>query len=87
MLLFDEMNDTNKLRIFNKFAYYPKLSKFKKNYISNKARIYLGKTKNIKIKETDSLKNELNYFENVSKKNQKPITDGKFCLDILELVT
>ena len=87
MLLFDEMNDTNKLRIFNKFVYYPKLSKFKKNYISNKARIYLGKTKNIKIKETDSLKNELNYFENVSKKNQKPITDGKFCLDILKLVT
>ena len=87
MLLFDEMNDSNKLRIFNKFAYYPKLSKFKKNYISNKARIYLGKTKNIKIKETDSLKNELNYFENVSKKNQKPITDGKFCLDILKLVT
>lgn len=87
MLLFDEMNDSNKLRIFNKFAYYPKLSKFKKNYISNKARIYLGKTKNIKIKETDSLKNELNYFENVSKKNKKPITDGKFCLDILKLVT
>ena len=87
MLLFDEMNGSNKLRIFNKFAYYPKLSKFKKNYISNKARIYLGKTKNIKIKETDSLKNELNYFENVSKKNQKPITDGKFCLDILKLVT
>ena len=45
MLLFDEMNDSNKLRIFNKFAYYPKLSKFKKNYISNKARIYLGKQK------------------------------------------
>ena len=87
MLLFDEMNDSNKLRIFNKFAYYPKLSKFKKNYISNKARIYLGKTKNVKIKETDSLKNELNYFENVSKKNQKPITDGKFCLDILKIVT
>ena len=87
MLLFDEMDISNKLRIFNKFAYYPKLSKFKKNYISNKARIYLGKTKNIKIKETDTLKNELNYFEKVSKMKLKPITDGKFCLDILNLVT
>ena len=86
MLLFDEMNDSNKLRIFNKFAYYPKLSKFKKTIYQIKQNL-LRQNKNVKIKETDSLKNELNYFENVSKKNQKPITDGKFCLDILKLVT
>lgn len=86
MLLFNEMDESNKLKIFNKYAYYPKLSRFKKNYISNKARIYLGKTKNIKIIETDSLKNELIYFENISKQNKKPICDGKFCSDILKLI-
>ena len=86
MLLFNEMDESNKLKIFNKYAYYPKLSRFKKNYISNKARIYLGKTKNIKIKESDTLKNELIYFENMSKKNKKPISDGKFCLDVLKLI-
>ena len=33
--------------------------------MSNKARIYTGKTKNIKVKETDSLKQELLHFEKV----------------------
>ena len=86
MLLFDEMKAKNKLKIFNKYAYYPKITKFKRNYISNKARIYKGKTKNIIIRETDSLKNELLHFELKSKNYKTPMTNGKFCLDILQLV-
>ena len=87
MLLFDEMEQENKLKIFNKYAYYPKIAKFKKNYISDKARIYTGKTKNIKIRKSDTLKNELMHFEYVSKNKKKPITNGKFCLDILKLIS
>ena len=87
MLLFDEMEQENKLKIFNKYAYYPKIAKFKKNYISDKARIYTGKTKNIKIRKSDTLKNELMHFEHVSKNKKKPITNGKFCLDILKLIS
>ena len=86
MMLFDEMEQENKLKIFNKYAYYPKITKFKKNYISNKARIYAGKTKNIKVKENDTLKKELLHFDYVSKYGKKPITNGEFCLDILKLV-
>ena len=41
MLLFDEMETKNKLRIFNKYASYPKITKFKHYYLSNVARIYL----------------------------------------------
>ena len=86
MLLFDEMENSNKLKIFNKYGYYPKITKFKKNYISEKARIYMGKTKNIKIKETDTLKKELLHFEKVCKKNINPITNGNFCLEVLKLI-
>ncbi|MDA9662933.1 Gfo/Idh/MocA family oxidoreductase [bacterium] len=86
MLLFDEMDKNNKLKIFNKYAYYPKITKFKKNYILEKARIYMGKTKNIKVNETDTLKNEILYFEKVCKKKMNPITNGKFCLDVLNLI-
>ena len=87
MLLFDEMNKTNKLKVFNKYAHYPKITKFKKDYISNKARIYEGKTKNYLIKETDTLKNELLHFQKMCKIKSKPITDGNFCLDVLRLIS
>jgi len=86
MLVFDEMENNNKLKIFNKYAIYPKITKFKKNYISNKARIYTGKTKTIKVKETDTLKDELIHFEKVCRKNISPITNGKFCLEVLKLI-
>jgi predicted dehydrogenase len=86
MLEFNEMEKNNKLRIFNKYAVYPKITKFKKNYISDIARIYTGKTKNIKVRETDTLKNELLHFEKVSKINTNPITNGKFCLEVLKLI-
>jgi len=86
MLLFDEMETEHKLKIFNKYAYYPKITKFKNNYMSNKARIYTGKTKNIKVKETDSLKQELLHFEKVCKNKKPPITSGKFCLEVLNLI-
>ncbi len=87
MLMFDEMEISNKLKIFNKYAFYPPLTKFKKDYTSNNARIYLGKTKNIKVKENDSLKNELLHFEKKCYQNQQPLTNGRFCLDVLKTIS
>ena len=75
-----------KLKIFNKYAYYPKITKFKDNYLSSKARIYLGKTKNILVNENDTLKDELIHFEKSSDLSYEPITNGKFCLDILKII-
>tara|TARA_B110000483_G_scaffold112527_1_gene136690 strand:+ start:801 stop:1778 length:978 start_codon:yes stop_codon:yes gene_type:complete len=86
MLLFDEMNDSGKLKVFNKYAEYPKIINFKKDYISNKARIYEGKTKNYLVKETDTLKNELLHFQEACKKKIQPITNGNFCLEVLKLI-
>ena len=86
MLLFDEMELSNKLKIFNKYASYPSITKFKKDYTSNKARIYLGKTKNIIVKESDTLKNELIHFEKTCYKKQQPLTNGNFCLDVLKII-
>ena len=86
MLLFDEMESKNKLRIFNKYASYPKITKFKDNYLSNVARIYLGKTKNINVKESDTLKTELIHFEKKAKLKSEPDTNGKFCLEILKII-
>ena len=86
MLLFDEMLLKNKLKIFNKYAYYPKINKFNANYLSNKARIYLGETKNIKVNEKDALKNELLDFIKSSQNKLTPKSNGYFCLEILKLL-
>ena len=87
MLLFDEMEINNKLKIFNQYASYPKITKFKENYMSETARIFKGKTKNINVKETDTLKNELLHFEKACKNNMAPVTSGKFCLEVLKLMS
>ena len=86
ILVFDEMETSNKLKIFNKYAFYPPLTKFKKDYTSNNARIYLGKTKNIKVKENDTLKSEIMHFEKKCYKSQEPLTNGRFCLEVLKTI-
>jgi len=86
MLLFDEMLSKNKLKIFDKYAYYPKITKFNADYISNKARIYLGKTRNIKVYEKDVLKDELLDFIKSSENRIKPKANGYFCLEVLKLL-
>ena len=53
MLIFDEMENKKKLKIYN--IYVLSELKFKNNYISNKTRIYKGKISNIFVK-TDTLK-------------------------------
>lgn len=87
MLIFDEMENKYKLKIYNNYAYYPDILKFKNNYISKKARVYKGKTKNIFVKETDTLKNELNHFIKKCESKTRPITDGAFCLNILRVLS
>ena len=41
MLLFDEMESINKIKIFNKYAQYPKISHFNNNFFNKKAKISL----------------------------------------------
>jgi len=84
MLLFNEMSQVNKIKIFNKYATYPKISDFDNKFFDKKAKIYEGKCFTPKIKQNDSLKDELNYFFNCIKKNSKPFTDINFAKQILK---
>ena len=84
MLLFNEMDPQNKIKIYNKYAEYPKISQFDSSYFKKKAKIYEGKNIVPKITLNDPLKDELNYFFNCTKKNKKPYSDINFAKKILK---
>ena len=86
MLLFNEMESSNKIKIFNKYARYPKISYFDNKFFNKKAKIYFGKNFSPKVKQNDSLTDEIKYFFNCVKKNTKPITDIYFALKILKIL-
>jgi len=81
MILFDEMSKDKPIQIFNNFANYPKLSKFTKSYFSEKAFIYKGKSKQIKLNVKNSLDNEILDFLN----DRKNISDINFAEDIIRI--
>ena len=81
MILFDEMCKDKPIQIFNNFANYPKLSKFTKSYFSEKAFIYKGKSKQIKLNVRNSLDNEILDFLN----NRINVSDIDFAEDIIRI--
>ena len=83
MLLFDEMKPINKIKIFNKYAQYPKINKLKNNFFFKHAKIYEGNNFEPKIKDNDSLLDEIRYF--ISNKN-KNIIDFKFGFNVLNIL-
>ena len=84
MLLFDEMNLEHQIKIFNKYATYPKISDFDNKFFFRKAKIYEGKSFVPNIKQSDTLKDELKYFFDCIKRNKKPLTDINFATKILK---
>ena len=86
MLLFNEMESDNKIKIYNKYAKYPKISEFDNKFFNKKAKIYLGKNSSPKISENDSLLDEFKYFFKCVKENSKPITDIDFASKILKIL-
>lgn len=84
MLIFDELEEINKIKIYNKYAYYPKVNYFKK-ILTEKARIYHGNSENINIKSNDSLINELKYFFNCVDAKIIPMTNLTFSQKILSV--
>ena len=62
MLLFNELDFKNPIKIYNKYATYPKISNFKKKFFTQKANIYLGSTLTPKIKSKSPLENEMKEF-------------------------
>ena len=86
MLLFDEMDKINPIKIYNKYAEYPKINTFKKNFFTEKANIYYGKNFFPKIKFTSPLTLEMLEFIKSIKSKKTPKSDGKFALKVMELI-
>ena len=86
MLLFNEMLNNSKIKIYNKYAKYPKISEFDNKFFNKKAKIYLGKNYSPKITQNDSLLDEFKYFFKCVKRNSKPITNIDFASKILKVL-
>ena len=86
MLLFDEMNIHEKIKIYNKYAAYPKIEKLKNTFFSKQAKIYEGKNFSPKISENDPLLDEIKNFLGNQKKYIDKYTDINFAQNILEIL-
>ena len=87
MLLFDEMDLLNPIKIYNKYAVYPKIEDFKKSFFQKKALIYEGKVNFPKIKFIPPLKKEIKHFFDAIDKKQKLITDFDFAFKISKFLS
>tara|TARA_Y100000591_G_C21829193_1_gene698551 strand:+ start:460 stop:1443 length:984 start_codon:yes stop_codon:yes gene_type:complete len=86
MLLFDEMKDVNKITIYNKYASYPDISEFDNKFFNKKAKIYNGRNYSPKIRQNNSLLDELKYFFKCVKQKNIPFTDINFAIKILRVL-
>ena len=86
MLLYNELLPAKKIKIFNKYARYPKIDKFKDSFFKKKAKIYEGNNFSPKINDNEPLLNEIIYFFTCVKKNRKPLTDLSFGQKIVEIL-
>ena len=82
MLLFDEMNNNEPIKIYNNYVAFPKIDKFTKYFFNQSKYIFKGKSKSIKLKETRPLNNEIIHF---LRKNHN-ITNLKFAENIIKTI-
>ena len=62
MLLFNEMDLNDPIKIYNQYAKYPKIEQFKKKFFEGKAHVYNGKNYSVKVNSKPALNNELKKF-------------------------
>ena len=82
MLIFDEMNSKQPLKIYNNYVSFPKIKKFTKYYFNHSKYIFKGKSNSIKLKETKPLNNEILEFLG----NKKNVTDINFSENIIKII-
>ena len=82
MLLFDEMNINEPIKIYNNYVSFPKIDKFSKDYFNQSKYIFKGKSKSIKIKDTKPLNNEILEFV----KSKRNITNIDFSKNIIKTI-
>ena len=88
MLQFDEIQSGNKIKIYNKYAtYYPDiLKKYPKKFFTPSANIKIGKTFEPKITFSPPLEDEIKHFLNCVIKRTKPLTDGNYAENIINII-
>jgi len=84
MLLFNELDFNSPIKIYNKYASYPKINTFKKSFFTQKANVYYGSTFVPKIKFSSPLENEMKEFINCLDVKRKPLTSSKISIDIMQ---
>ena len=82
MLLFDEMNIYEPIKIYNNYVAFPKIDKFTKYFFNQSRYIFRGRSKSIKLKEIKPLNNEIEEFL----KKKQNITDLKFSENIVKII-
>ena len=86
MLLYNELDFQNPIKIFNKYAEYPKITKFKKKFFTQKAYIYLGKTIIPKVKFKSPLENEMLEFLRCLNNTTKPFPSPNIAMNVLKIL-
>jgi len=87
MLLFDELNNRETLKIFDQYAEYPKITQMGKKILSEKARIYRGKYISVPNEFKSPVINEIKHFFECVKNKKTPITNFKFSENILKILS
>ena len=87
MLLFNEMSKENKIRIYDKYATYPKIEKLKNTFFSKEAKIYEGANYAPKIIDNDPLYDEIKHFLINKKNNYNKYININFASNVLRLLS
>ena len=86
MLLYNEIDFKNPIKIYNKYASYPNVGKFSKKFFTQKANIYYGSTISPKVKSNSPLENEMREFLKCCKGKKTPKTSAEISLKILNIL-
>ena len=86
MLLFDEMNNDEPIKIYNNYVSFPKIDKFSQNYFNQSKYIFKGSSKSIKLKHIKPLNNEIKEFI-YSSVNHADINFSEKIIKVLKKVT
>ena len=62
MLLYDEMNINEPIKIYNNYVAFPKIQKFTKDYFNQSRYVFKGSSSSIKLKNDKPLNNEIKEF-------------------------
>ncbi len=86
MLSFDELDPSNKIKIFAQYAKYPETKDFKKSFFTPRVNIYVGKTSSPKIKFKPPLREEILHFLKCVKDRKNPKTDINHAYDVSKII-